>query len=193
MPVGDELYEALGPLTESDVDHGYALRTYCTALGKMFQQLETYVRDTAIHDGWTVALDVERAPTEALPYLAQFVGVILPTGTGDADARTRIRAAAGMQRGTVESLRQAALSYLTGAKYIRIVERLNSPYRFGVFVRQNEVPDTAALQQALLEVKPAGLVMELYSTTGESWNESTTSTWNSVSKSWDDLETQSIP
>lgn len=86
---------------------------FCQALGAMFDPVGFLAQDQGLDGdagyvpGWGVLFDVERCPTAYLPYLAQFVGVTVPAGTSDAQARALIRAEGGLQRGKPAAIRSA--------------------------------------------------------------------------------------
>ena len=54
---------------------------------------------------WGKLLDPDLCPAEALPYLGNYVGVPIPVGTPEAEARALIRAKAGTNRGTEEAVK----------------------------------------------------------------------------------------
>lgn len=167
--VAAELYDAVAPLAYADADHGYALLHYCEAIGRTLEQVDRYVRDDEALGlpGWGILLDVDNAPAEALPWLAQFVGVQLVAGHTTEQTRLRIRETDGFARGTPAAIRGAARQYLTGTKTAEVRERydadnpgVDSPYHLSVFTYPDETPDPAAVVRALLEQKPAGIVLK---------------------------------
>lgn len=90
-----------------------SLEIFLDAAGSMFDPLFALVRETG-SDGdadytptWGKLFDVTQCPTEDLPYLAQYVGVAIPTTASDGAARQLIQAEAGLNRGTVASIRSA--------------------------------------------------------------------------------------
>jgi hypothetical protein len=116
-------------------------------------------------------MDVNRCPTEALGWLAQFAGVRLLPGATDAQSRQRIQSTDGFRRGTVAAMTAAAQRTLTGTKTVGITERYTGdPYQLQVTTFAAETPDTVATYNALLAAKPAGLLLT-YSTgaTGQTY------------------------
>jgi hypothetical protein len=119
-----ELYDRLEPLQYAEAEHDYALRKFCAALGVPFQQVEDLARDQVVepppggfsqrvvHPGWSVLLDIDRVPDEALAWLGQFVGVPLNPDLDSAGNRERIKTTEGWKRGTVGSIVGAAKSVL---------------------------------------------------------------------------------
>ena len=178
-----DLYEDLEPLAYADAENGYALLTLCGALGALFQPIDDLVRDSPDGPGWSSLLDIDRSPTDALPWLAQFVGVQLTPGLSDAQERAQIRAETGMQRGTVASIKAAAAKLLTGTQTVQLIERTPDPYSFTVITAADETPDPAAVEAALMAAKPAGLILNYNgSVTGQTWAQliANYSTWAAV-------------
>jgi hypothetical protein len=127
---------------------GDDLLAHARAIGLMFSQVEAFAAD--LYDGtpgWSVMLDVDRCPTEGLPYLAQWVGERLPIGITDdpnpanpvvtregciglgqgrSDARQWIIDTPNQYRGTPESVARAAQRWLTGSKLVMIAEQWNA-------------------------------------------------------------------
>lgn len=159
--VGDELYAALAPIATSDEALGYPLRTYCLAIGSMFEEINWYVSETDTMPGWSRLADIDTTPAKALGWLAQIVGVTLDPALDDDAQRERIRATDGFQRGTVGALVAAAQQYLTGAKQVVIHERVSDAYTLTVITYTAQTPDSAAVLAALVAQKPAGLILTL--------------------------------
>jgi hypothetical protein len=167
--VGEELYGSLEPVAFADEQLGWPLLVLAGALGGMFQQAEDLARDTDSGYGWSQLVDVNRSPTYALPWLAQFVGVTLPDGLSDLDQRQRIVDQPEEQRGTVASLVAAAQPLLTGTRTVILRERdggacpTEPAYGLTIITRASETPDPDAVEAAIRAKKPAGIVL-LYET-----------------------------
>jgi Phage tail protein (Tail_P2_I) len=165
--IAEEMYEGLEPLAYADNLNQWSLLHFCEAFIGKLQQVEDIVRDDQTIDapGWSIVLDVDRAPYVGLPWLGQFVGVTTPepmVGETQAqhDARTRayIRATGGFNRGTPAAVVGAVQQYLTGTKSVFLIERDSSAYHFIVRVRTSQATvDAATFRRAIDEVKPAGL------------------------------------
>jgi hypothetical protein len=174
-----DLYDRLAPLAQDDADNGYALALYCAAIGQMFQEVEDYARDTTVDDkdapGWSGIVDINRAPSKGLAWLAQFVGVTLQVGLDDASQRTRILETDGWNRGTLGGISGAAHQYLTGAKNVIIRERdaVASPalpaYGLTVITYTSQTPDSSKVLAALLAQKPAGIILRYVVLTGQDY------------------------
>lgn len=173
------LYDGVEPLAFDDANQGYALALYLGALGTMFQIVEDYARDqvlgSVVAPGWSQLVDIDRCPTEALPWLAQFVGVITRAGLSDAAQRDRIRSTSGWTRGTVGAIVGAAQQYLAGSKTVILRERdpaacaAQPAYGLTVITYTAETPSSANVLAALLEQKPAGIVLNYQVLTGEDY------------------------
>lgn len=168
-PTGQRFYDALAPLASEDEEHGWALAHYCAAWAAMFDFLADLVLEQDGTPSWSRAYDPDLAPVELLPFIAQLVGVDLPPNLDEAAQRLRIKAVAGFWRGTPDAIVNAARQFLVGpdgtgeSATVYLIERHGSPYAFTVTTLESETPDEAKVLAALLEQKPAGLMMN-YST-----------------------------
>jgi len=162
--VAEALYADLEPVTEADESLGWPLMVFCETLGMTIEEINTWVRDTEDDDpGWSLLLDIERCPTKALPWLAQFVGTRIPSGLTEQEQRDYIAGTANWKRGTAASMISAAQHTLTGDKTIVFRERFNgNAYQISVVTYTAETPSPAATEAALVSQKPAGLIL-LYS------------------------------
>jgi Phage tail protein (Tail_P2_I) len=163
------LYAALGPLAQRDPEAAWSLLIYVNAIGTMFQVLDVYVRDTPEGPGWSPLLDLDRCPAEALPYLAQFVGVRLLPGATEEESRARIASTDGFKRGTPAAMRGAAIDTLTGAKRVVFRERYGDPYALDVLTFTSETPDPAMTLRALVSQKPGGIVLSYRAGDGQDY------------------------
>lgn len=140
------------------------LPIYLTGLANPFQLVEDYGSDDVDSlgqriPGWSIIVDVDRVPDEAVPWLAQCAGVRVTTGLSVADQRLQLSGLSSWKRGTVAALQAAPAPYLTGGKTVIIKERDTSPYHFEVITYASETPDDVAVLAALLTQKPASLIM----------------------------------
>ena len=147
--IAERMYEGLTPLAFDDHLNNYALLHFCEAFIGKLQQVEDIVRDDQTIDapGWSILLDIDRCPYEALPWLGQFVGVTTPEKLpGETDeeheARVReyIRTTGGFDRGTPASIIGAVQQFLSGDKEVILTERDSSPYHFLVASRYSQTP-----------------------------------------------------
>lgn len=182
MAVGSfaqRLLDALEPMTANDPVTAAALETFLGSIGdELFQLIEDYAGDTDDGQaGWGNLLDVNLSPPEALPWLAQVVGVQLMAGLSTDDQRQQIRDLASWQRGTAASIRGAVLPYLTGTKTVIFRERdiaayaPEPAYGLTIITQTSETPDPTAVLNAILRQKPAGIVLNYEVLTGEDLEE----------------------
>lgn len=163
-----DLYAALAPLAYDEVNQAYALFKYTGAIAQMHDQIEGYVRDPVYpaNPAWSLLMDIDRCPSEALPWLAQFVGVKLDRALSDADQRTAAKNSDGFKRGSLGSMIAAAQKYLTGTKTVYYKERdsavsavAGGAYGLTILTLTSETPSSAAVLAALNAVKPAGIIL----------------------------------
>ena len=177
QPFSARLYGMLDPLTESDPSYGWALLTFVNAATLAYEQVEEWVRDTPGGPGWSLLLDVERCPPEALGWLGQFVGVRL-RGTDDETNRERIAGTDGFHRGTPAAIVSAAQATLTGNRSVFLTERDHDPadtpdyaYYLTVQTYAGQTPDPAATRHAILAQKPGGIVLTYVCTVGQIYDQ----------------------
>lgn len=170
-PTAERLYGTLGSLTDGDESGGWLLLQLCESLVSGLEKVNFYAEETGF-PGWSALLDLNRAPTEALGYLAQFKGVQLDLGLDDASQRLRIQEAAGFTRGRPTALIAAAQQRLTGTKTVYLTERwMGDPYRIRVRTYVSETPDQAAMLAALQALVPAGIILQYDDLVGMSYDE----------------------
>jgi hypothetical protein len=187
------LYAQLEPLAFDDENRLYALAHLCQAFIGSLQEVDDYARNyTATRivqagaisvqvetekPGWSRLFDLTRIPDNAVPWLAQFVGVWIPRYAGEDDAAFAARLKpliierTGWKRGTPAAIKALAASYLTGTKTVFLVERQGSAYTFAVTTWASETPNPAALLSALVRFqKPGGLLMNVSQIVGGDFN-----------------------
>lgn len=175
------LYGMLAPLAQLDPSYGWSLLILCNAIGIDFQLVEDWVRDTPEGPGWSLLLDVDRCPPEALPWLAQFVGVRLLPSADDETSRERITSTDGFRRGTPAAIIGAAQATLTGNRSVFLTERDHDPadspdyaYYLTVETYRGQTPDTTATENAILAQKPGGLVLTYRCLDGQTYDQART-------------------
>lgn len=156
-PLVRQAYEALGPWARADEGVWHLLQ-WIDSIFEQVAEVDDLVRDTDTHVGWGKLLDVDVAPEWALPWLAQFVGVTPLVGLDTASQRLRIKSAAGFNRGSAEAMKAAAGQFLTGTRRVEMYERDGSPWRFRIRTYSSETPNAPAVRDAVIALKPAGLV-----------------------------------
>jgi hypothetical protein len=164
------VYHQLTPVATKDSANEWRLSEYVESLGLMFQETDDWASDDEGGEpGWSILVDINRAPEKALPWLAQFVGVTLPKGISGADARALIKDAGGWRRGTPASMRAAIQPLLTGNGTVVFRERFGGAYRLAVKTYGSQTPNPAAVLKALLAQKPAGIVLTYEATVGQDY------------------------
>lgn len=74
-PFQEDLYASLEPIADQDEAHNWALLHFCGAVAAMFDQIETYARDTEDgKPGWSILVDGDRFPLEAAEWIGQLAG-----------------------------------------------------------------------------------------------------------------------
>jgi hypothetical protein len=176
--VADDILAALQPMLYADAAHGNALSIYVSSMGDvLLQDIEDYASDTNDGEiGWSLLVDINRAPDIALPWLAQFVGVQLVGGLSAANQRQQIRDLGNLGRGTVAAMRGAPAPFLTGSKTVIFRERYNAaapgadaPYYLQVITYLSETPDAVSVLAALMAQKPAGIVLTYSINSGQDY------------------------
>lgn len=192
MTLAEQMYEALGPFAEDDESGD--LQAFCEVLCGPLEPIWERVRDRDDMPGWTLLFNADLAPVEALPWLAQFVGVQLQPGWSEQEQRDAIKDPPGFRRGTRAAMRRDVQRTLTGTKSLSIFERDGSAYALTVRTLTSETPDEAATLAAVLGQKPIGLALDYDAIAGQTWNDvvAAEATWNDVVAdypTWNDLVT----
>lgn len=169
-----DVYAIMDPYAEVDAANGFALRTIVEAMTKTFTDIDELVRNSPAGDpGWSPMFDADRAPPEALAWLAQIVGMIVNPADGVIETRWRVgNAVGGVRRGSLSTMIAVAQRLLTGNKTVVVTERTSDAWHFAVRTRTSETPSSAAVLAALNAAKPAGLIMDYATFTGILFQES---------------------
>lgn len=152
-----------------------SLIVFVTALSTMFSEVDGIVQDSGGLDGdpsyepgWGALLDPDTSTD--LGFLGNFVGVMLPSGISEADARVLVRAESGINRGTPAAIISAVKRNLSGTQAVTLFERTAADgttpdgYHFVIVVLTSEVISATALTAAVNAVKPGGLMWTLVQT-----------------------------
>jgi Phage tail protein (Tail_P2_I) len=176
-PFGQRLRERTQPLAFEDAAHGYAHAHLAEALAQPLLRLQQAF-DPEDAAPFETLLDPERCPDWALPWLAQLVGIALPSTASVADQRTIIAELASHKRGTTAMLRAAAGLHLTGDKTVYFRERdqdgADPPYALQVVTLVTETPDPDAVLAALMAQKPGGIILNYGQVASWDYQEMTT-------------------
>ncbi len=169
------------------------LDRYTNSIAAMFEPVlelceeEGQDGEAAFVPPWGRLLNPELCPAIALPYLAQFVGVSIPTGASAVEGRALVKAESGLERGTLAALRMAIERTLPAGAHYLIQERTEAngtegAYHFNVIVETGK--STQPLFEAINAVIPAGIWYSVLEVTG-AWLEGT-KIWSAVTagKTW---------
>ena len=187
---GPRLIERLEPWITPD------LELFAKAFGAMFDPILELAEETG-SDGeagyvpaWGILFEVERATLRELPFLSNFVGVTVPKGATEAEARALVKASAGLERGTLMSLEGVIKRIIGATEPFTIQERTNASgepaaYYFNVYVPTGKI--SQALYNAINEVIPAGIWYTLFELK-EAWLEGKKAWENIVAgKKWPEM------
>lgn len=161
---GERLRERTLPLQPDDHLYGWTHAILCESLAQPYLQVCELIDPPEPYGPWVPLFNVYICPGWALPWLAQLVGIKLPAGISDADARRAIKFSAGHNVGTVKAIRDALRATLVPANpptpatvYFR--ERDGSAYRLEVVTLDAETPDPELTYSVLVASIPGGLVL----------------------------------
>lgn len=178
--LAEETYDSLkaGIIDEdTDATTGWSTLMMCQALIQDAELAASIAReDDDGNPGWSSVLDIVRCPPALVPWLAQFVGVTVPSANTDAQNRNLILTRPGWARGRPASLIAAVQDTLVGGKHCVLDERDSSPYHATIVVRTAECPDQAATRAAIAANKPGDIIVALQVNDGPSYGEIRTAT-----------------
>lgn len=133
----EAVYAQLAPIADQDQENGWALLIFIAALGVMFDDIDQLAHSSP---AWSLLLDVDNIPAKGLPWLGQFIGVVVNTNLSENQQRDQIRNHLGWGRGTVAALINSVKPYLTGTQTVIVDERDTSPYHFTLSTYSAESP-----------------------------------------------------
>lgn len=187
------LYDSLGSHRDDDGATNFALRRFCEAWCLPAQPLYDLVRER--NDGtpgWGILFDVDRCPAACLPYLAQYVGVVITPEMSEEQIRNEIREPTGWARGREPAIRIAAQRTLTGAR--RVIIRPRTPKVGEHYIRtlKSETPDPVRTEAVLRAAVPAWECLDYAAIDGVAWTDidAAWDTWADVDAdftTWGDL------
>jgi Phage tail protein (Tail_P2_I) len=193
----ERLYAAMGPFQTGDDSAGWPLLYLCDAITQPGAEIEGYAADTDTQVGWQQMLDPTLCPARALPFLAQWVGAIVPVGSSDATARAIVQHNPGFARGTPAAIIAAAQLWLTGAQQVLLTERYGGDaYAVQMIVYTPQVIDFTALTAAVKAAMPAGFLLTLTELPGwtiaQLQSEHPGYTWVTIGANWATMTALSI-
>lgn len=144
-PFNADTYGQMLPVADQDKALGFPLRNYLASAGAMFDQVDYYVRDRNDRPGWTVAVDPNTAPAEALDWLSQISGTVFPGTLSVTEKRKAIVDAEGRDRGTRRRIVREVQKYLAtgsspGDQTVMLFERTPDDDHFAVGVYRSQIP-----------------------------------------------------
>ncbi|HUB99261.1 MAG TPA: phage tail protein [Solirubrobacterales bacterium] len=189
----EQLYEALGFHREADPNQGDALRKFCEAWSAPLEPAYEIVRERT--DGtasWGVLFDPDRCPAESLPYLAQYVGVVITPEMSEQQIREEIAQPTGWSRGQEASIRIACQRTLTGARRVTVRPRTPAPGFHYIRTLLLETPEPARTEAVLRRSLAAWEVLDYEAVDGVAWEDvaATWEGWSTITStfvSWADL------
>lgn len=182
MSIADDLVERFEPWINDD------LETYLRSLATVFSEVELLAMDVIDEDGnlsegWTILFDPDLCPSGALPYLAQYVGEILPLGLSEPLMREQIKDRPHSKRGRPQAMFQAAQKRLTGNRLVSFIERADGVVdKVRVITYTSQTPDPAGTLADIQSVTPADVILDYQTLSGQTWQavKNTYATWNAV-------------
>lgn len=122
--ISERIYTELAPYSGEDLVNEWALLVLCGSIGAMAGAIDSYASEGPNGEaGWSMIVDVDRAPLIGLPWLGQLVGVKVNTNLSEADQRQQIKEVNGWQRGSPGAIKAAPAPFLIGSKVVVFRER----------------------------------------------------------------------
>lgn len=168
--VWELLYSALGFHLEDDPGQGYPLRKFCEAWCKPIQPIYEIAGGADGLPPWSILFDVDNCPTASLPYLAQYVGVVITPDMSEEQIRNEIREPTGWKRGQTEALRIATRVTLkpVAEEELLVIIHPRTPGAGQHYVRTllAQTPEPERTKRVIREKLPAWEVLDYEAITG---------------------------
>jgi hypothetical protein len=181
MTVGELLFNALGFHIEDDVSGD--LKAFCDAWAGPLEGVYEIVREHDDAAPWAVLFDVDNCPAESLPYLAQYVGVVLTPEMNELQQRNEIREPTGWKRGQEPSIRIAVQRTLEDDESLVIIHP-RTPEVGHTYVRTllSQTPNPARTAAIVRAAVPAWEILDVEAINGVTVADVAASTnWETVS------------
>ena len=175
---GARLRERTEPLAPDDDAYDWTHAILCEALSKGFGRVGEIVDPPDPIPPMAPLLDPDLAPDWALPFVAQFAGVVLPSSLTGNVARDYIKALVSHTRGSRQAITAAARLHLTGGKTVWFRERDGSAYQLEVVTRTAETPDPDLVESYVRAAKPGGIVLRYRVVDGLDYQQLTTESFD---------------
>jgi hypothetical protein len=168
---GARLRERTQPLQPNDEEFGWSHAILCESLAQPYLQVTELIDPPEPYPPWAPLFHIDLCPSWALPWLAQAVGIRIPAGTPDWQARQLILYAAGHTVGTVKAMTFAIRLTLVTSRppdpaTVIFRERDGSAYQLEIITMDPETPDPQHTLDVILASKPGGLVLRYRSMVG---------------------------
>lgn len=159
----------------ADEDASGQWMAWLSGIGQMLQRVDNLCRDGYDTNGnrasgWSQLLDIERCPTEALPWLGQLLGVRFTQALRDDQQRYLIENAPGFARGTPAAIIAAVNAYLLPGFTCTIIERDTSAYHLSIDVPTVGTIGPSACISIYLENPTCSSLMTAFATCADLWN-----------------------
>lgn len=162
------LYDSLGFHVEDDASGD--LRKFCEALCSPQEETFQIVRPRPDQAGWALLFDVDECPADALPFLAQFVGVQITSEMSEEQIRNEIREPTGWKRGQPESLRVATRRTLkpVAEEELLVIIHPRTPEVGRHYIRTllSQTPEPERTRAVIRAMLPAWEVLDYEAITG---------------------------
>lgn len=131
-------------LESTDLNH------YIGGIGELFQEIEDYAIDTPQGPGWSPVVDVNRVPTKAIDWLAQFVGITINHDDSDDGMRQQLRSHDRWGRGTPAAILGEASKWIPEGSQLYMSERNTNPWHITFILVDS--PGTGQLYRDLYDL-----------------------------------------
>lgn len=204
QPVAAELYAQLAPsMGWDDANNGWSLLYLTEALTAGAEEISELVVDTDDGaPGWSIIVDLDRAPDKWLDWLGQLKGARLISSLAPENKRLQIASSSGFDRGGEEALITRIQALLTGEKRVILRRRYNpitelaDAWHLQIATYTADTPDAAKVEAflALEDTIPAGIIVHYEVRDGQDWLQLRTNhpTWGDVKttySTWFDVTT----
>ena len=159
----------------ADQDASGELEGWLAGIGSLLQAIDSLCSDDFdlngdYAPGWSQLLDVNRAPTAALPWLAQFVGVRLNPALRDDIQRFQIENPIGFARGTPAAILAAVTQYLLPGYSATMTERDTSAYHLAISIPTAGISGVSTCGSIASEYTACSQLPTAFATCKALWN-----------------------
>lgn len=164
------LYNSLGYHRDLDAGTDFTLRKFCEAWCAPLQGIYDIVRERSDSPSWAILLDADNCPADSLPYLAQYVGVVITPEMSEQQIRNEIKEPTGWARGRPPAIRiatQRTLQSVEGEELLVII-RPRTPEVGHHYVRTllSQTPDPDRTEYVLRHAIPAWELLDYEAISG---------------------------